>query len=230
MRKLVDGKTKTLYDLENGHYQLFFKDDMTGTDGVFDPGANTVGLTVEGAGRAGLEMTVYFFERLVKKGCKTHFVGADLDARTMTVLPAEQFGKPRGQGLEVICRYVAMGSFVRRYGTYVSEGAPLPAVVEMTLKDDQREDPLINREALEAIGILHPGEYRELKRQTKKICGVIRDNLAEKGLTLCDIKLEFGRTQDGKIILIDEFSGGTMRVLENGVPVSPLELAERITK
>lgn len=223
MRVINDGKTKKLCDLGNGHYQLFFKDDMTGTDGVFDPGANTVGLTVEGAGKAGLALSVYFFRLLTDKGCPTHFVDADVEGRTMTVKPAEMFG----QGLEIICRYTAMGSFIRRYGAYVQEGQPLDALVEMTLKDDGRGDPLINREALEAIGVLKPGEYDELSVQTKKICGIIRDDLAAKGLTLCDIKLEFGRTADG-VLLIDEISGGNMRVLEQGRSVPPLELANRV--
>ena len=58
------GKTKDVYALEDGNYLLKFKDDVTGVDGVFDPGANTVGLTMEGAGRAGLRLTKFFFEKL----------------------------------------------------------------------------------------------------------------------------------------------------------------------
>lgn len=225
MRILADGKTKILYDLENGHYRLFFKDDMTGVDGVFDPGANTVGLTVEGAGRAGLAMSAYFFRLLAEKGITaTHFVAADEQGRTMTIKPASAFG----HGLEIICRFTAMGSFIRRYGAYIREGTALPALVEMTLKDDDRGDPLINRDALEALDILKPGEYDELAALTQNICRVIRDDLAAKGLQLCDIKLEFGRGADGALLLIDEISGGNMRVLENGQPVEPLTLTQKV--
>ena len=47
--KLVyTGKTKNVYALDNGNYLLKFKDDCTGKDGVFDPGENSVGLTIEG--------------------------------------------------------------------------------------------------------------------------------------------------------------------------------------
>ncbi|MDR1664183.1 MAG: phosphoribosylaminoimidazolesuccinocarboxamide synthase [Clostridiales bacterium] len=226
MRIIADGKTKTLYDLENGQYRLHFKDDMTGTDGVFDPGANTVGLTVEGAGRAGLTMTAYFFKLLEEKGCPTHFIDADLEQSFMTVKPATVFGK----GLEIICRFTAMGSFVRRYGAYIKEGDPLPAVVEMTLKDDKRDDPLIVRESLEALGIIRPLEYEELAMITKKISEIIRDDLSVKGMKLCDIKLEFGRADDGTILLIDEISGGNMRVLENGKAVEPLELTRKVLR
>ena len=52
MKLVYRGKTKDVYELEDGNYLLKFKDDVTGADGVFDPGANTVGLTIEGAGRA----------------------------------------------------------------------------------------------------------------------------------------------------------------------------------
>jgi len=221
---ITSGKTKNLYDLGDGRFKLLFKDDMTGTDGVFDPGANTVGLTVEGAGKAGLAMSAYFFKLLQDKGCATHFLEANLAEGTMTVRKGSVFG----QGLEIICRFSAMGSFIRRYGAYIESGAPLDAIVEMTLKDDERGDPLINREALEALGILKPGEYGALSELTKRICRILRDDLAGKGLQLCDIKLEFGRDADGAVMLIDEISGGNMRVLDGGKSVEPLDLAKRV--
>ena len=110
MKEIYRGKTKDVFDLENGQYLLKFKDDVTGTDGVFDPGANTVGLTMEGAGEAGLKLTKFFFEKINAAGIATHYVSADIANRTMTVLPASVFG----EGVEVICRYRAVGSFLRR--------------------------------------------------------------------------------------------------------------------
>ena len=64
MEKVFEGKTKDVYALSDGNYLLKFKDDVTGEDGVFDPGANKVGLTLEGAGLAGLKLTTIFFEKL----------------------------------------------------------------------------------------------------------------------------------------------------------------------
>ena len=225
MEKLIiDGKTKKLYDLGNGLYQLFFKDDMTGADGVFDPGANEVGLTVAGAGAAGLGLSVYFFELLKAAGFATHYVSADVPARTMVVKPSKVFGN----GLEVICRYKALGSYVRRYGSLVKEDTPLPAVVEMTIKSDESGDPLITQESLEALGVLQPGEYAELVRLTKGISDALKTDLAKRGLELCDIKLEFGRDKDGQMVLIDELSAGNMRVRENGEAVPPLALAQKV--
>ncbi|HZJ83680.1 MAG TPA: phosphoribosylaminoimidazolesuccinocarboxamide synthase [Clostridia bacterium] len=221
MKLINKGKTKDVYMLENGNCLLKFKDDVTGQDGVFDPGANTVGLTVEGAGNAALSLTTYFFKLLEEKGISTHFIHTDIDESTMTVKKAELFG----HGLEVICRYRSVGSFLRRYGKYVKDGQALDALVEMTLKDDMRNDPLITDDALDMLGILSKGEYQTLKGLTQKICGIVKDVLWEKGLELYDIKLEFGRVgEDREIALIDEISGGNMRVYREGSYVEPIEL------
>ncbi|MEH7177898.1 phosphoribosylaminoimidazolesuccinocarboxamide synthase [Neobacillus vireti] len=221
MKLTYAGKTKDVYALEDGNYLLKFKDDVTGVDGVFDPGANTVGLTIEGAGRAGLRLTKYFFEVLKAKGIPTHYIDADIEQATMTVKPAEVFGK----GLEVICRYRAVGSFLRRYGLYAQEGQPLDAFVEVTLKDDDREDPPINQDALDMLGILSKDEYIVLKDLTQQIGNIVKEELAKKGIELYDIKFEFGRTgADKQIVLIDEISGGNMRAYKDGEYIEPLEL------
>ncbi len=225
MELLYKGKTKDVYDLKDGTYLLKFKDDVTGKDGVFDPGANTVGLTIEGVGKAGISITKFFFEIFNKMGIPTHYVDSDIDNATMTVLPARMFGK----GVEVICRYRAVGSFTRRYGLYAKEGQDLDAYVEVTLKDDEREDPLITDEALEMLGIMSKAEYNILVDLTRKICSIVKDELAKKEIELYDIKLEFGRVSgDNHIALIDEISGGNMRAYKNGAKLDPLELEKII--
>ncbi len=221
MELLAEGKTKDVYELPNGNLLLQFKDTATGTDGVFDPGANQVGLTIEGAGNAALRLTRYFFEVIKKHKIPTHFIDADLDKNTLEVKKAALFGA----GVEVICRYKAVGSFYRRYGQYVEEGADLPAYVEITLKDDEREDPLITKEGLSVLKILSEQEYDEIVRLTRQISEIVSAILAQKGLTLYDIKLEFGRTgEDGAITLIDEISGGNMRVYKGDTYVDPVTL------
>ena len=223
MNKVYTGKTKDVYALDNGNYQLKFKDDCTGTDGVFDPGANTVGLQIEGIGRENLKVSVYFFEILKKAGVKTHYVSADIDNATMEVLPAKVFGK----GLEVICRYRAVGSFIRRYGAYMESGTPLNAYVETTLKDDDRGDPLITPDGLDAIGVMTLDQYAQMKAMTQKISGIVKEALAEKGLDLYDIKFEFGY-YNGEVILIDEIASGNMRVYKDGEIVEPTDLTKLI--
>ncbi|MDO5037747.1 MAG: phosphoribosylaminoimidazolesuccinocarboxamide synthase [Tissierellia bacterium] len=220
MELINKGKTKDVYRLESGHLLLKFKDDVTGKDGVFDPGANQVGLSIEGSGKAGLSLTTYFFELFEKEGIPTHFVASNLEDRAMEVLPAQVFGK----GLECICRYKAVGSFFRRYGSQVEEGRDLDGLVEFTIKDDEAGDPLINRDALIMIDILSPEDYDQLHKWTREISDLIKDVLAKKGLDLYDIKLEFGRDQEGKVMLIDEVSGGNMRVYKGDEYINPLDL------
>lgn len=221
MKLIYTGKTKDVFALENGNYLLKFKDDLTGENGVFDPGSNTVGLTLKGAGKAGLRLTKFFFEILKEKGIPTHYIGADIEKATMTVKPATLFGN----GLEVICRYRAVGSFLRRYGMYAKEGQPLNAFVEVTLKDDARQDPPVSKDALDMLGLLTAEEYEVLKDLAKKIGGVVKTELAKRGIELYDIKFEFGRVdKDGQIALIDEISGGNMRAYKNGKYIEPLLL------
>ena len=221
MKLVYTGKTKNVYALDNGNYLLKFKDDVTGTDGVFDPGANTVGLSIAGVGDINLRMSVFFFEKLKEAGIKTHYVRANPEDATMEVLPARVFGK----GLEVICRYRAVGSFFRRYGDYVEEGAPLPAYVETTFKDDDRGDPLVTKDGLEALGVMTGAQYDSMRETTQKITAIVADELAKKGLELYDIKFEFGYSGD-EVILIDEIASGNMRVYKDGVYIEPMTLSK----
>ena len=71
MKLVYTGKTKNVYAMDNGNYLLKFKDDCTGKDGVFDPGENSVGLTIEGVGDVNLRMSIYFFEKINAAGIKT---------------------------------------------------------------------------------------------------------------------------------------------------------------
>lgn len=222
MEKVYQGKTKDVYKLENGNFLLEFKDDCTGKDGVFDPGENTVGLKIEGIGKANLKMSVHFFEILNNRGLKTHYIGADLDKGTMEVVPAKPFGK----GLEVICRFKAVGSFYRRYNDYIVEGADLPAYVETTFKNDALGDPLVTKDGLVALGVMTDSQYESMKERTQEISTIVRDVLKEKGLDLYDIKFEFGIDKNDEVILIDEIASGNMRVYRDGVIVDPMELTK----
>lgn len=222
-KKLVyTGKTKNVYALDNGNYLLKFKDDCTGKDGVFDPGENSVGLTIDGVGDVNLRMSVCFFEKINAAGIKTHYVSANLDDTTMEVLPAKVFGK----GLEVICRHKAVGSFFRRYSDYIEEGADLPEYVEMTFKNDAKGDPLVTKEGLIALGVMTSQQYDDMVAMTQKITRIVADDLKEKGLVLYDIKFEFGYDADGKVMLIDEIASGNMRVYKDGQYIDPMTLSK----
>ena len=224
MKKIYEGKTKDVYSLENGNVLLKFKDDCTGKDGVFDPGENAVGLTIEGIGKANLETSVYYFNLLKEAGIKTHYVDANVEAAEMEVLPAKVFG----QGLEIICRLVATGSFIRRYGEYIADGTPLEGgYVECTFKNDAKGDPLVTSEGLAALGVMTQEMFNSMKEQTLKITKVVADDLKSIGLDLWDIKFEFGYN-NSEVILIDEIASGNMRVFRGNEKIDPVELTKLI--
>ena len=224
MKLVYKGKTKDVYSLENGNVLLKFKDDCTGKDGVFDPGENSVGLTIEGIGKENLKTSIYYFELCKKAGVKTHYVSANVEESTMEVLP----GKVFGHGLEVICRLVATGSFIRRYGEYIKDGTKLPGgYVECTFKNDEKGDPLVTSEGLAALGVMSQEMFNSMKEQTLKITQIVAEDLASIGLELWDIKFEFGYN-NGEVILIDEIASGNMRVYKDGKIIDPVTLTKLI--
>ena len=222
LKLLYTGKTKNVYALPNGNCLLLFKDDCTGKDGVFDPGENSVGLTIEGVGDVNLRMSIYFFEKINAAGINTHYVSADLSNTTMEVKSARVFGK----GLEVICRNKAVGSFLRRYSDYCVEGQDLPAYVETTFKNDEKGDPLVTKDGLVDLGVMTAEQYDNLKDMTQKITKIVGDDLKEKGMELYDIKFEFGYDAQGNVMLIDEIASGNMRVYKDGEYIDPMTLSK----
>jgi len=224
MELVFDGKTKSVYKLNDECYLLKFKDDATGEGGVFDPGSNKVGLVIEGMGRNSVRLSEYFFSKIEASGIHTHYIKADVENASMIVKKAVAFGK----GLEVICRYRAVGSYIKRYGGYIEDGGELNGLVEFTLKDDAKNDPLITQDSLEALKILKQGEFELLKNLTKRISEIIKNEFSNKNAELYDIKIEFGKLSDGTIVLIDEISGGNMRVYHRGKKVGPLEISRLI--
>ena len=104
-------------------------------------------------------------------------MNANLENTTMEVLPAKVFGK----GLEVICRHKAVGSFIRRYGEYIENGADLPAYVETTFKNDAKGDPLVTKDGLVVLGVMTEKQYDDIKEMTQKITQIVADDLKKKG-------------------------------------------------
>lgn len=220
------GKTKNVYALDNGNYLLKFKDDCTGKDGVFDPGENSIGLSIAGVGNVNLKMSKYYFDKINAAGIRTHYINADFENTTMEVVKATPFGK----GLEVICRLKAVGSFLRRYGDYVNEGEDLPYYVETTFKNDEKGDPLVTKDGLIVLGVMSEKQYDDIKSMTQTITKIIADDMKEKGLDLYDIKFEYGFNADGEVILIDEIASGNMRVYKDGKYIEPMVLSELFFK
>jgi len=211
MKTLYDGKTKTVLKEEStGAVYLLFKDTATGENGVFDPGSNTVGGSVEGKGKIGLKISQHFFELMKAKDIPIHYLGADIDkclmqVRNLTVPP-----------IEFVLRYYTAGSMCRRFT--MEEGIPFdPPYLEVTLKDDDNGDPLITERLCIMKGILREGQYDEALDVLVKVGEVLRDDLAKINLTLIDFKIEIGYDEAGKMYVVDEITPDIWRVRdENG--------------
>lgn len=206
MKVLYTGKTKNVVlDEETGVVHLFFKDSMTGENGVFDPGSNTVGGSVEGKGKVGLAISKYFFELMEKNGIPTHYLGCDVDAGLMKV---RNLTVPK---LEFVVRYFTAGSMCRRFT--LPEGIPFdPPYAEVTLKDDEQGDPLISERICLMKGILKEGQYAEAQNIVLKVGEVLKKELAALNLTLIDFKIEVGYDEGGKIFVADEITPDIWRV------------------
>lgn len=223
MKELYDGKTKTvLLDEEKKEVYLLFKDSATGEDGVFDPGSNTVGGSVEGKGKIGLIISKYFFELMEKNGIPTHYLDADIDKGIMKV---RQLTVPN---LEFVLRYFTAGSMCRRFT--LPEGLPFdPPYLEVTLKDDEQGDPLITDRLCQMKGILKPNQYDEGLDILTRVGSVLKEALAEMNLTLIDFKIEIGYDEEGKMYVVDEITPDIWRVKdEAGTIPNQIDCAQLI--
>ena len=206
MKTLYNGKTKNvLLDEASSNIYLLFKDDATGENGVFDPGSNTVGGSVEGKGKVGLTISKHFFELMERNGIPTHYLGADVEkglmqVRKLTVPP-----------LEFVLRYFTAGSMCRRFE--LEEGITFdPPYLEVTLKNDEQGDPLISERLCLMKGIISPGQYDEALDILVKLGAVLRDDLKRMNLTLIDLKIEVGYDETGKMYVADEITPDIWRV------------------
>ena len=221
MHRIYTGKTKDVFLRDDGNVLLRFKDTVTGVGDRIDSGANEVIGEVAGKGRSSFRLTLRFFELLHEAGIPTHFVSVGPDENAIIARLARSFK------LEVICRVKAWGSFVRRYGDYVREGDPLPSLVEFTLKDDERGDPLITEDALVALNIVSREAVDYMKVTARRATSLIAGHVNERGLELIDIKYEFGEVE-GQTMIIDEVSGDSMRVARGGQILLQTELEEAV--
>ncbi|HBU13185.1 MAG TPA: phosphoribosylaminoimidazolesuccinocarboxamide synthase [Clostridiales bacterium] len=204
MKTLYQGKTKTVLEDKDAVY-LLFKDDATGENGVFDPGSNTVGGSVEGKGKKGLRISQYFFELMERAGVPTHYLGAEPDEKLMRVR------KLTVPPLEFVLRYFTAGSMCRRFA--LKEGVPFdPPYAEVTLKADEQGDPLISERLCIMKGMLKESQYDEALAILHKVGEVLKTELAQMGLTLIDFKIEIGYDENGKMYVVDEITPDIWRV------------------
>ena len=208
------GKTKRLlYDEESGKYYLQFTNQVTGDEEGINPGANQVLGDIEGMGDLSLITSSYFFERLGAREIKTHFLGRNHENGLMEIKKASPIL------LEFVGRWEAAGSVCKVFR--IKQGTIFEKLAtETMLKDDECQDPRIGQSMSVTMGLISDEEYEHCLHLLRLIGDILREELRPFGLELVDFKLEFGHDRDGKIILIDEISGGIWRVKKDGIIIS----------
>jgi len=190
--KIYEGKAKILYATDDpGLIVQYFKDDATAFNGA------KIGVIIN-KGVMNNAISTRIFKYLEERGIKTHFVSTDGD-REMVVRKVEIIP------IEVVMRNVAAGSLSKRMG--VEEGTALEKTVfELYYKDDSLGDPMINGYHVAAFGLCAEDELKEIKETAFMVNDYLKEFFADRGITLVDFKLEFGRTDNGEILLADEIT------------------------
>lgn len=191
LEKVYEGKAKVLYATDNPDLLIqYFKDEATAFDG------KKKGIIQE-KGILNNKISSRIFQYLEDKGIPTHFVERPSD-REMVVKKMEIIP------IEVVVRNIAAGSLAKRMG--VEEGTPLKkTILEFYYKSDPLGDPMINDYHIEAFGLAQKFEVDVLKEMALEINGYLSKFFDERGITLVDFKLEFGRHK-GQILLGDEIT------------------------
>ena len=201
MEMLYEGKAKRVYATDDPTLLIVdYKDDATAFNGEKKG-------TIVGKGVINNQMSNRLMQRLERAGVPTHFV-KELSERETLVK------RVRIVPLEVIVRNISAGSFAKRYG--VEEGIVFDApTIEFSYKNDDLGDPLINSTHVAALRLATAEELDTIRRMAFRVNEVLREFWSSCGITLVDFKLEFGRLDDGTIILADEISPDTCRLWDS---------------
>lgn len=197
LEMMYEGKAKKIYATENAEEVIvYYKDDATAFNGEKKDQINNKGILNNA-------ITSMIFEMLNENGIKTHFVKKLNDreqlCKKVEIVP-----------LEVIVRNVAAGSMAKRLG--LEEGYKLKTTVfEFSYKDDELGDPLINSYHAVAIGAATFEEIKTILDMTAKINDLLKEFFSKLNINLIDFKIEFGKLQNGEIVLADEISPDTCR-------------------
>ena len=196
--QLYEGKAKKVFSTDDPELLIVdYKDDATAFNGLKKG-------TIQGKGVINNRMSNLLMQRLEKKGIPTHFVQELSERETLvkkvSIIP-----------LEVIVRNISAGHFAQRYG--VEEGIVFDKpTIEFSYKNDALGDPLLNSWHAQALKLATAEEIEEIVRYSFQVNKVLKSFFLAAGLRLVDFKLEFGRTEDGGILLADEISPDTCRL------------------
>jgi phosphoribosylaminoimidazole-succinocarboxamide synthase len=199
MKLLYEGKAKRIYETEKPNEVICeFKNSLTAFNGEKAD-------EEEGKGALNCAITSLIFEALEKEGIPTHLI-KQIDETKQLVKKVDIIL------IEVVVRNIVAGSLAKRLG--LKEGTKLPfTIVEFYYKNDELNDPLINDDHAMVLGLVKDRKELDLLRKYGLKVNDFLTNFFDKvGLTLVDFKIEFGKDENGNIILADEITPDSCRL------------------
>lgn len=195
---LYEGKAKKVFLTDNEKLCIVsFKDDAAAFNGL------KRGI-ISGKGIINNKITNHLMQMLEESGIPTHFVqeisGRETLVKKLKILP-----------LEVLVRNVAAGTLAKRLG--LPEGTKMKRpIIEFCYKKDELGDPMVNFSHILAMGFATEQELKTITDYALKINELLKEYLLQIKVKLIDCKLEFGKTDDGRIVLADEISPDSCRL------------------
>lgn len=188
---LYQGKSKQVFATDDPRrVVLRFTDRATAFNGVKEA-------QIGDKGRINCAITTMLFDEVAARGVRHHVVDklseTELLCERVEIVP-----------VEVVVRSRAAGSFSKRYA--VAEGTRLEQpLVELFVKSDTLNDPLINRDAVVALGLARRWELAFLEETSLQVHQALADFWGRHDIELVDAKYEYGRA-DGRLLLADELT------------------------
>ncbi|MGP5427949.1 phosphoribosylaminoimidazolesuccinocarboxamide synthase [Enterococcus malodoratus] len=159
---------------------------------------------ISGKGELNNQITGRIFDYLKSKEIKNHYI-KQLSANEQLIQAVEIIP------LEVVVRNVAAGSFSKRLA--IPEGSPLKSpIVEFYYKNDELDDPMVAEDHIKLLEIATADEIAQLRQMALEVDQALIELFDSMEIKLIDFKLEFGRQNDGSILLADEVSPDTCRL------------------
>lgn len=216
---VIEGKSKKFYDLGNNIYFMVFKPHLRSITSKREE-------NIDGTDIERLKVTEKFFNLCSRKAIPTQLLYHKIvEIDEMQGLLVE---KTRTIPLEFIVRYYAAGSIVRLFPSIVIEGQQFKQpLLKYDLKQDISvagvDDPTMNESYIVGLGLLKENELKTVRSYTLSVADIINKHLKLNHIKLIDMKMEFGFTMNGEIVLIDEVSQDCIRA-------NDMETDESLTK
>lgn len=197
MELIYEGKAKRIYKSENkDEVIIHYKDDTTAFNGLKKEKILNKGILNN-------EISAYIYTKLNEENIPTHFI-KKLDDRNQLCK------KVKIIPLEVIVRNIIAGSLAKRFNIVEGTVVKYP-IKELCYKDDSLNDPLITDSQCIALGFVNEDDLKTIYAITDKINVILKSMFLEIGIRLVDFKIEFGKDEQGNIVLADEISPDTCR-------------------